>query len=63
MLRFLIKRRWASVPDGNAAGETFETVDIDVPELERRLFERGGMSQFGYELFDLAGVEQLKPTN
>jgi len=58
MLRFIIKRRWRSDADSGASGESFETHDIDVPDLEKLLFERGGMSQYGFEAFDLAGVER-----
>lgn len=59
MLRFIIKKRWASVPDGDARGEEFLTLDVDVPELEKRL-RGGGMSQYGFEFYDLAGVEILR---
>ena len=61
MLRFIIKRRWSSYTDNGASGEQFETHDIDVPELEALLFGRSGMSQNGYELYDLAGIELRNP--
>ncbi len=62
MLRFIIKRRWRSDADSGASGEQYETHDIDVPELEALLFRRGGMSQYGFEMFDLAGVELRQET-
>jgi hypothetical protein len=57
MLRFIIKKRWRSDAESGANGEQYETHDIDVPELERLLFRRGGMSQYGFEVYDLAGIE------
>ncbi len=58
MLRFVIKRRWARVDEGGASGENLITFTADVPELETYL-RRGGMSQNGFELFDLVGAEVL----
>ena len=57
MLRFIIKR---DVKDGCNGLTTsgFETVDIDVPELERILLG-GGFSERGYDCRELAGVEIL----
>lgn len=58
MLRFIIKRE---VKDGHngLTDSGFETVDIDVPELEAILLG-GGFSEHSYDHRLLAGVEILK---
>ena len=63
MLRFIIKKRWRSDADSGASGENYETHDIDVPQLEQLLFRRGGMSQYGFEVYDLAGIELRNETS
>lgn len=57
MLRFIISRQWG---DGYSGANTqgFETVDIDVPELESILCG-GGHGPSGHDLRSLAGVEVL----
>lgn len=57
MLRFIIKR---DIKDGHngLADSGFETVDIDVPELESILAD-GGFSEHSYDHRALAGVEIL----
>ena len=57
MLRFIIKRE---IKDGHngLVDSGFETVDIDVPELERILLG-GGFSDHSYDHRALAGVEIL----
>ena len=63
MLRFIIKKRWRSDVDSGASGEDYETHDIDVPELEKLLFRRGGMSQYRFEVYDLVGIELRNRTS
>jgi hypothetical protein len=55
MLRFIIKRE---IKDGynGLVDSGFETVDIDVPELER-ILTGGGFSEHSYDHRALAGVE------
>lgn len=61
MLRFIIKRRICDKWSNGLTTEGFETVDIDVPELERILCS-GGCGEGAYDIRDLAGVEIL-PTS
>lgn len=58
MLRFIIERRMDN--SYGAVTKHYETVDLDVPELER-LLTGGGMGQGGpgYDLRDLFAVEVL----
>lgn len=59
MIRFILKRRTLDRGSGLAA-EDYETLDLDVPELEARLL-RGGMDPHGaYDRTDFAGVEILR---
>ena len=55
MLRLIIRRR---MKDQHTGLETdgFETVDMDIPELEQ-ILTVGGMSESGYDVRELAGVE------
>lgn len=57
MLRFVIRRRWKDQWTG-LDDDGFETVDIDVPELESILCA-GGWGEKSYDLRSLAGVEVL----
>lgn len=59
MLRFVIKKRWARVDEGGASGEQLITFTADVPELEHYL-RAGGMSQNGFEIYDMVGAEIIK---
>lgn len=65
MLRFIIKRNFQASYGPEMEG--YETVDIDVPELERILLG-GGMASGGpgHDIRNLEGVEilaQKEPTN
>lgn len=57
MLRFIIKR---DIKDGYSGlvNSGFETIDIDVPELEA-ILTGGGFSEHSYDARSLAGVEVL----
>lgn len=57
MLRFIISR---TIRDANSdcAEHLYETIDIDVPELERALFG-GGYGPDGYDTRHLIGAECL----
>jgi hypothetical protein len=55
MIRFIIKHRFQDNYSG-ATGESFQTILLDVPELEAAL-KRGGHGPSGFERYDLAGVE------
>lgn len=57
MLRFIIRRRWKDQWSG-LDDDGFETVDIDVPELEQILCA-GGFGEKSYDMRSLAGVEVL----
>lgn len=57
MLRFIIRRRWKDEWSG-LEDDGLETVDIDVPELERILCA-GGFGERSYDVRSLAGVEVL----
>ena len=57
MIRFIIERKY-KYPNGLEDDE-LETVDIDVPQLERILTD-GGSSEDGYDLRYLLGVEVLR---
>lgn len=59
MLRLIIRRRMKDSHNG-LESEGFETVDMEVPELEQILLG-GGMSDSGYDVRELAGVEVLTP--
>lgn len=56
MIRFIIKRRIDNMYD--CVTENFETLDVDVPELEEAL-KRGGkmIGGPGYDISELVGVE------
>lgn len=60
MIRFILKRRMDNSYDCVSAH--FETVDVDVPELEAML-RRGGQNIGGpgYDITELVGVEVLPP--
>lgn len=58
MLRFIIRRRCKDRATGLET-EGFETVDIEVPELER-IITGGGFAEDGYDDRELAGVEVLR---
>ena len=57
MLRFIIKR---DIKDGYSGllDSGFETLDVDVPDLERALLG-GGFSEKSYDHRSLVGVEVL----
>jgi hypothetical protein len=54
MIRFIIKRNFRPQFCGGEA-ISYETVDIDVPELERILLG-GGYGPDGHDMRELAGV-------
>lgn len=60
MLRFIIQTKFK---DGHTGCEvtSFETIDIDAPDLEK-LLDRGGNGNGGYLVSSLAGVEILEET-
>lgn len=55
MLRFILKRTVSDRHSG-LQSEHFETVDIDVPELQALLL-RGGSGMDEYDFTQLVGVE------
>ena len=55
MIRFIIKRHYRAAFTG-VSTQDFETVEIDVPELER-ILTGGGYSEDGHDIRELAGVE------
>ena len=55
-LRFILKRR--VLHGSGCAYESFETIEVDVPELRDRLL-RGGLDESQYDVTDLIGVEVL----
>lgn len=57
MLRFIIRRQWKDGYSG-AEGEHFQTLDIDVPELQDAL-TAGGYGEQGFDMPSLVGVEVL----
>lgn len=57
MLRFILKIRYKDEHNG-LENEWFETIDLEVDELECRL-TGGGISENGYHTTDLIGVETL----
>lgn len=58
MLRFVVRRKQKDSLVSGAEWETLETIDVDLPELERRL-EQGGFGDSGYDVTELVGVEVL----
>lgn len=57
MIRFIIKRH---MDNGRSVGtSSFETFDVDVPELERALTGGGFDGGGSYDLRELVGVEVL----
>lgn len=61
MIRFIIKRDFRPQFCG-ASSVSYETVDIDVPELERILLG-GGYGPDGHDMRELAGVEIIPDEN
>jgi hypothetical protein len=60
MIRFIIKRH---MDNGRTVGTaTFETFDVDVPDLERALTGGGHDHAGSYDLRELVGVEVLPAT-
>ena len=61
MIRFIIKRK---VLDRNSEceSERFETLDVDVPELEAVLL-RGGTGMSAHDISHLVGVEIREASN
>jgi hypothetical protein len=59
MLRFLLTKKWKH-PDSGAEGVDYETLDADVPLLQRAL-HCGGFGDNAYEYHNLFGVEVLNP--
>lgn len=57
MIRFIINRKYKDQWNGQE-DQSYETVDIDVPELER-ILTSGGFSERGYDQRTLQGVEVL----
>lgn len=55
MLRAIIKRKWKDSANG-ATGEQIMTLDFVCEALQSEL-SRGGLSEDGYEIFELVGVE------
>lgn len=60
MLRFIVVNRFKCQVSG-CESTRYETIDVDVPELEDRL-RRGGSGENGYDVTDLVGVEVLDKT-
>lgn len=58
MLRFILKTSFRNGLNGQE-GESFETLDIDVPQLQAAL-SKGGFSEDSYEATQLVGVEMLR---
>ncbi len=58
MLRFILVRRQYSAYDDRRS-ETFETVDVDVPEIEQRL-RAGGYGESGFDQTSMVGVEIIE---
>ena len=59
MLRFIILRKHKDRANG-LESRWYETVDIDVPALQKILC-RGGTAEDGYDVSGLTGVEVLPP--
>lgn len=60
MIRFIIKRH---MDNGRTVGtSSFETFDVDVPELEAALTGGGFDFACSYDLRELVGVEVLPPS-
>lgn len=57
MLRVIISRTTRDSVSG-AEWQRFETIDIDVPELEARL--AGGFGETGYDIPHVVGIEILR---
>jgi hypothetical protein len=57
MLKAILKRRWRDEISG-ATGEAFYTLDFRCDALEEQL-RRGRMSQNGFEIVELTGVELM----
>jgi hypothetical protein len=53
MLRIILKRQ---IKEGGLLSEGFETMDVDMPELEEKL-KRGGFSENSYDYTTLVGIE------
>ncbi len=58
MIRFILKRRTKEEHSG-LEEEHFETLEIDVPELEKRI-ENSGRGLLGYDIILLEGIEIFK---
>jgi len=59
MLRFIVRRTECDMNAGGHLNESYQTLDLEVPELEDRL-TCGGRGPMGFEVFDLVGVEVRK---
>lgn len=57
VIRFIIRRQWRDKYSG-CGSDGFETIDIDVPELERILTD-GGYGEGHFDMRSLAGAEVL----
>lgn len=55
MIRFIVRRKFKDNYNGCEL-DSFETYDIDVPELESVL-SSGGSGESGYDVSTLAGIE------
>lgn len=56
MLRFILRRKTRDEYNGGFEHESFETIEINVPELES-LLTRGGSGPSGYDATSLVGIE------
>ena len=56
MLRFIVRRTECDMNAGGHMDVSHQTIDLDVPELERLLCS-GGRGPMGFEVHDLIGVE------
>lgn len=56
MIRFILKRKHKADPDPGCGTVALETLDVQVPELEKVL-RRGGVSQYSYDITELVGAE------
>jgi hypothetical protein len=59
MLRFIIKRTIRDANDSYSS-DTFETIDVELPQIEE-ILNRGGYGEMGFDRSELAGVEIVNP--
>lgn len=58
MIRFILKRETRDKVSGYR-GESFETLDVNVPELQERL-SKGGRGENGFDYTTLVGAEVVQ---